>query len=151
MMPSIMPLIGRTQAEAEDLFATLQNRLYPDVIDEMVEGNCHAELRGHGVVAPVTDAVSGASVHFGMVGTPTLIANTMEEWFSTGAADGFIIQLPYLSGGVEDFARTVIPELQRRGLFRVEYEGATLRANLGMTPFAAWQDFSARSVRFPAT
>jgi FMN-dependent oxidoreductase (nitrilotriacetate monooxygenase family) len=150
MMPSIMPMIGRTQAEAEDLFATFQDRLHTEVIDEMVEGNCHAEPRGHGVDAPVTDAVSRAPVHFGMVGTPIQIADTMEEWFATGAADGFIIQLPYLSGGVEDLARTVIPELQRRGLFRVEYEGATLRENLGMTPFAAWQDFSARKVRYSA-
>jgi FMN-dependent oxidoreductase (nitrilotriacetate monooxygenase family) len=133
MMPSIMPMIGRTQAEAEDLFATLQDRLHTDVIDEMIEGSCYAE-----------------SVHFGIVGTPTLIADTMEEWFATGAADGFIIRLPYLSGGVEDFAHTVIPKLQRRGLFRIEYEGATLRENLGMTPVAAWKDFSARSVRDPA-
>jgi len=145
MMPSIMPVIGRTQAEAEDLFAALQDRLHPDVIDES-----YFELRGQGVAAPVADAVSVASVHCRMVGTPTLIADTMEEWFATGAADGFIVQLPYLSGGVENFAHTVIPELQRRGLFRVEYEGATLRANLGMTPFAAWQDFSARNVRYQA-
>jgi N-acetyl-S-(2-succino)cysteine monooxygenase len=142
MMPSIMPVIGRTQAEAEDLFATLRDR--------MVEGSCYPELCGHDVDAPVPDVVSRASVHFGMVGTATLIADTMEEWFATGAADGFIIQLPYLSGGVESFAHIVIPELQRRGLFRVEYEGATLRENLGMTPFAAWQDFSARNVRYPA-
>jgi N-acetyl-S-(2-succino)cysteine monooxygenase len=144
MMPSIMPVIGRTQAEAEDLFASLQDRLRTDVIDEMVEGNCYAELRGHSVDAPATDAVSRA----GMVGTPILIADTMEEWFATGAADGFIIKR--LSGGVENFAHTVIPELQRRGLFRVEYEGATLRENLGMTPFAAWQDFSTRSARYLA-
>lgn len=146
MMQSIMPVIGRTPAEAEDLFATLQDWLHAEVNDEMVEGNCYAELRGHGVDVPVTDAVSRASVHFGMVGTPTLIADTMEEWFATGAADGFIIQLPYLA----NFAHTVIPELQRRGLFRVEYEGATLREHLGMTPFGAWQDFSARKVRYPA-
>ena len=149
MMQSLMPVIGRTPAEAEDLFATLQDWLHAEVNDEMIEGNCYAELRRHGVDAPVTDAVSRASVHFGMVGTPALIADTMEEWFATGAADGFIIQLPYLSGAVENFAHTVIPELQRRGLFRVEYAGATLRENLGMTPFAAWQDFSARKVRYP--
>jgi N-acetyl-S-(2-succino)cysteine monooxygenase len=142
MMPTIMPMIGRTQAEAEDLFATPHDR--------MVEGSCYAELRDHGVDVPVPDAVLRASVHFGFVGTPTLIADTMEEWFATGAADGFIIRLPYRSGCVEDFAHTVIPELQRRGLFRIEYEGATLRENLGMTPFAAWQDFSARTIRYPA-
>jgi FMN-dependent oxidoreductase (nitrilotriacetate monooxygenase family) len=150
VMPSIMPVIGRTPAEAEDLFATLQDQLHAKVNDEMVEGNCYAELRGHSADAPVTDAVSRASVHFGIAGTPTLIADTMEEWFTTGAADGFIIRLQYRSGGVESFAHTIIPELQRRGLFRVEYEGATLRENLGMTPFATWQDFSARKVRYPA-
>jgi FMN-dependent oxidoreductase (nitrilotriacetate monooxygenase family) len=149
VMQSIMPVIGRTPAEAEDLFATLQDRLHAEDNDEMVEGNLNAELRRYGVDAPVTDAVSRASVHFGMVGTPTLIADTMEEWFATGATDGFIIQLPYLCGGVEEFAHTVISELQRRGLCRVEYEGFTLRENLGMTPFAPWQD-SARKVRYPA-
>jgi FMN-dependent oxidoreductase (nitrilotriacetate monooxygenase family) len=150
VMPSIMPVIGRTQAEAEDLFAALQDRLHAEVNDEMVEGNCGAEPRPHGVDAPITDAVSRASMHFGMVGTPTLIADTMEEWFATGAADGFMLQLPNLSGGVENFAHTVIPDLQRRGLFRVEYGGATLRENLGMKPFAAWQDFSTREVRYLA-
>ncbi len=89
------------------------------------------------------DAVPRGSGHFGIVGTPAAVADTMEEWFATGAADGFVIQLPYLSGAVEDFARSVIPELQRRGLFRIEYEASTLRGNLGMTPVAAWKDFSA--------
>jgi N-acetyl-S-(2-succino)cysteine monooxygenase len=116
MMPSIMPVIGRTQAEAEDLFATLHD-------------------------APEAHA------HFGIVGTAKLIADAMEEWFATGAADGFIIQLPYLSGAGEDFVYAVIPELQRRGLFRVEYDGATLRGNLGMTPVAPWQSVLARSER----
>jgi hypothetical protein len=56
----------------------------------------------------------------------------MEEWFSTGAADGFNVQPPYMPAGAEDFVELVIPELQRRGLFRTEYEGQTLRENLGL-------------------
>jgi N-acetyl-S-(2-succino)cysteine monooxygenase len=68
----------------------------------------------------------------------------MEEWFATGAADGFVIQLPNLSRGIEDFVHAIIPELQRRGLFRIEYEDVTLRGNLGMTPVAAWQGTAAR-------
>jgi alkanesulfonate monooxygenase SsuD/methylene tetrahydromethanopterin reductase-like flavin-dependent oxidoreductase (luciferase family) len=68
----------------------------------------------------------------GLIGTPTMIADTMEEWFSTGAADGFNVQPPYMPAGAADFVELVIPELQRRGLFRTEYEGRTLRENLGL-------------------
>ncbi len=68
----------------------------------------------------------------GLIGTPGTIADTMEEWFTTGAADGFNIQPPYMPAGAEDFVELVIPELQRRGLFRTEYEGRTLRENLGL-------------------
>jgi FMN-dependent oxidoreductase (nitrilotriacetate monooxygenase family) len=67
-----------------------------------------------------------------MVGTPARIADMMEEWLMTGASDGFNIMFPYLPGGLDDFADKVVPELQRRGLFRTEYEGRTLRENLGL-------------------
>jgi alkanesulfonate monooxygenase len=67
-----------------------------------------------------------------MVGTPKTIADEMEEWIETRASDGFTIMFPYLPGGLDDFVRGVIPELQRRGLFRREYEGKTLRENLGL-------------------
>jgi alkanesulfonate monooxygenase len=65
-------------------------------------------------------------------GTPVQIADLMEEWFAGGAADGFNILPPYLPGALNDFVDSVIPELQRRGLFRTEYEGRTLRENLGL-------------------
>jgi alkanesulfonate monooxygenase len=67
-----------------------------------------------------------------MIGTPKTIADEMEEWLETEGSDGFTIMFPYLPGGLEDFCNTVIPELQRRGLFRREYEGKTLRENLGL-------------------
>ena len=67
-----------------------------------------------------------------MIGTPKTIADEMEEWMETNASDGFTIMFPYLPGGLDDFVRGVIPELQRRGLFRREYEGKTLRENLGL-------------------
>jgi FMN-dependent oxidoreductase (nitrilotriacetate monooxygenase family) len=67
-----------------------------------------------------------------MVGTPATIADEMEEWLETEGSDGFTIMFPYLPGGLDDFVNLVIPELQRRGLFRREYEGATLRENLGL-------------------
>jgi FMN-dependent oxidoreductase (nitrilotriacetate monooxygenase family) len=66
------------------------------------------------------------------VGTPATIADQMEEWFFSEACDGFNVMFPYLPAGLDDFVDRVIPELQRRGLFRREYEGATLRENLGL-------------------
>ena len=67
-----------------------------------------------------------------MVGTPATIADEMEEWLATEGSDGFTVMFPYLPGGLDDFVDRVVPELQRRGLFRREYEGATLRENLGL-------------------
>jgi alkanesulfonate monooxygenase len=67
-----------------------------------------------------------------MVGTPQTIADEMEAWVDSGASDGFIIMFPYLPGGLDDFCDRVVPELQRRGRFRREYEGKTLRENLGL-------------------
>jgi alkanesulfonate monooxygenase len=67
-----------------------------------------------------------------MVGTPKTIADEMEEWLMTEGSDGFTIQFPYLPQGLDDFVDKLVPELQRRGLFRKEYEGATLRENLGL-------------------
>ncbi|TXI61823.1 MAG: LLM class flavin-dependent oxidoreductase [Limnohabitans sp.] len=70
--------------------------------------------------------------HWTVVGTPESIADQLEHWFKTGAADGFNILAPTLPHGLKDFAELVIPELQRRGLFRTEYTGRTLREHLGL-------------------
>jgi FMN-dependent oxidoreductase (nitrilotriacetate monooxygenase family) len=67
-----------------------------------------------------------------MVGTAATIADEMEEWLTSEASDGFTIMFPYLPGGLDDFCDKVVPEVQRRGLFRLEYEGKTLRENLGL-------------------
>ena len=67
-----------------------------------------------------------------MVGTPKTIADEMEEWLETEASDGFTVMFPYLPGGLDDFVNRVVPELQRRDLFRREYEGKTFRENLGL-------------------
>ena len=74
----------------------------------------------------------GGHTGLSMVGTPASIADTMEEWLLTEGSDGFTIQFPYLPAGLDDFVDKVVPELQRRGIFRREYEGATLRENLGL-------------------
>lgn len=70
--------------------------------------------------------------HWTLVGTPESIADQLEHWFTTGAADGFNILAPTLPHGLRDFAELVNPELQRRGLFRTEYTGRTLREHLGL-------------------
>lgn len=70
--------------------------------------------------------------HWTLVGTPKTIADQLEHWFTTGAADGFNVLSPTLPHGLKDFAEGVIPELQRRGLFRTEYTGHTLREHLGL-------------------
>ncbi len=67
-----------------------------------------------------------------MVGTPASIADEMAEWLYTKACDGFNVMFPWLPGGLDDFVDRAVPELQRRGLFRRDYEGATLRENLGL-------------------
>ena len=67
-----------------------------------------------------------------MVGTAAHIADQMQEWLETEGSDGFNVMFPWLPGGLDDFAEQVVPELQRRGIFRREYEGRTLRENLGL-------------------
>jgi alkanesulfonate monooxygenase len=67
-----------------------------------------------------------------MVGTAQTIADEMERWLDAEASDGFTIMMPYLPGGLEDFCNLVVPEMQRRGRFRRDYEGQTLREHLGL-------------------
>jgi alkanesulfonate monooxygenase len=78
------------------------------------------------------EVLAGARGHRTIWGTPEQIADQLEEWFVNDAADGFNIMPPYLPGGLDDFVEQVIPILQRRGRFRTEYEGRTLRENLGL-------------------
>jgi alkanesulfonate monooxygenase len=66
------------------------------------------------------------------VGTPATIADKMQEWLETEGCDGFNIMFPFLPQGLDDFVDRVVPELQNRGIFRREYEGRTLRENLGL-------------------
>ena len=73
-----------------------------------------------------------ARQRFHVTGTPEQIADIMQDWYENGAADGFNMLPPYLPGALDDFVELVVPELQRRGIFRREYEGTTLRENLGL-------------------
>ncbi|WP_433663542.1 LLM class flavin-dependent oxidoreductase [Nocardia sp. CA-128927] len=76
--------------------------------------------------------LAGARGHRVFAGTPEQVADTIEEWFRSGAADGFNVMPPYYPGGLEVFAETVVPILQERGLFRTEYSGTTLRDHFGL-------------------
>src|SRR5947209_11467786 len=76
--------------------------------------------------------IAGGYGGLAMVGTPRTIADQMEEWLYSDACDGFNIMFPWVPGGLDEFVDGVVPELQRRGLFRREYEGRTLRENLGL-------------------
>lgn len=75
--------------------------------------------------------------HCNMVGTPEQIADQMEHWFMNEGADGFNLMPPSLPGSIEDFIEHVVPVLQKRGLFRTEYETTTLRGHLGLQRPAA--------------
>ncbi|NKY88583.1 LLM class flavin-dependent oxidoreductase [Nocardia veterana] len=76
--------------------------------------------------------LAGARGHRVVAGTPEQVADTIEDWFRHGAADGFNVMPPYYPGGLEVFTDTVVPILRSRGLFRTEYTGTTLREHLGL-------------------
>jgi FMN-dependent oxidoreductase (nitrilotriacetate monooxygenase family) len=71
-------------------------------------------------------------VHNPIVGGPKEVADRLEQWFVERACDGFVVSATHVPGAYEDFVRFVVPELQRRGLFRKDYAGTTLRENLGI-------------------
>jgi FMN-dependent oxidoreductase (nitrilotriacetate monooxygenase family) len=77
-------------------------------------------------------SLAGARGHFTMAGTPDEVANLIEDWFTDGAADGFNIMPPVLPHMLDVFSAEVVPLLQRRGLFRTEYAGTTLREHYGL-------------------
>jgi len=90
-----------------------------------------AAARGKLTVRQLAQRVGGYG-GLSFVGTPKTIADQMEEWLMSRGSDGFNIMFPFLPAGLDDFVDRVVPELQRRGIFRKEYEGPTLRENLGL-------------------
>jgi hypothetical protein len=75
---------------------------------------------------------AGTRGHWVVAGTPEQVADRITEWFTNGAADGFNVMPPWLAGGFDVFAEQVLPILRRRGLFREEYNGTTLREHYGL-------------------
>jgi len=86
-------------------------------------------------------SLAGARGHFVFAGTPEQVADLIEDWFTSGAADGFNIMPPVLPAMLDTFSAEVVPLLQRRGLFRTAYEGTTLRDHYGLDwPPTAFKD-----------
>ncbi|MDR3396994.1 MAG: LLM class flavin-dependent oxidoreductase [Pandoraea sp.] len=163
IMPGLTPFVGRTRQEAQDKFDQLQELIDPisglaSLYDAL------GDLSGYPIDGPVPQIEAGGSIRSiaenllamarsenlsirqlyqrvaatytvrMVIGTASDIADQMEAWFQNEAADGFNICPATLPHGIDDMAELVVPELRRRGLFRTEYEGATLRANLGLAP-----------------
>lgn len=83
-------------------------------------------------VRQLAQMIGGSFGVLEMIGTPEMIADQMEEWLMSKACDGFNIMFPFLPTGMDDFVDQVVPELQRRNLYRTAYESNTLRGNLGI-------------------
>jgi alkanesulfonate monooxygenase len=96
---------------------------------DMLLGLAHREKMTLGDLAR---HIAGTRGHHQVVGTAVDVADRIEQWVVEGGADGFNILPAAMPGNFEDFARLVVPELQRRGLFRTDYEGSTLRQHLGL-------------------
>ncbi|WP_269533257.1 LLM class flavin-dependent oxidoreductase [Chitinimonas sp. BJYL2] len=156
--PGLSPIIGRTEEEAREKLQRLQDAV--DFSNGVQLGG--VDLSAYPLDGPVPDlpetengkgrlqqlldrarrdnltirqAVLQFSVFRGhnlVVGTASQVADVIEEWFNNEAADGFNLIPPQIPTGFEDFVRDVVPELQRRGLFRTEYTGTTLREHLGL-------------------
>src|ERR1700686_1661648 len=159
-MPAFCPVLGRTRAEAQAKFDELQELVDPLAgLGSLY--TTFGDLSGYPLDGPIRDGAIGkleirsisaqlrervrqekptirelylrsGITGSAKIGTPSDIADAMQEWFANGACDGFNITPAHLPGGCEDFVELVVPELQRRGLFRAEYEGKTLRVNLGL-------------------
>jgi FMN-dependent oxidoreductase (nitrilotriacetate monooxygenase family) len=161
ILPALRPIVGATASEARMKFDQLQELLDP-LVGLARLNQTFGDLSGYPLDGPVPlDELGPAELRsiseqllervrrqkptirqlyqevagmggFCLIGTPAEIADVMQDWFETAACDGFNITPTHLPGGCEDFVDMVIPELQRRGLFRKEYEGRTLREHLGL-------------------
>lgn len=111
--------------------------LPPDANHTMFLGTLALARRDRLTVRQLLRALGGGVGHRIIVGTPEVIADDIEAWFRAGAADGFNLMPDVLPEGLETFVDAVVPILQRRGLFRHDYAGATLRDHLGLARSAS--------------
>jgi len=162
ILPGVMPIVGASEAEAKEKLNRLQSWLTPTNALTLVTGRIGYDVSGYPLDGPVPppppseggrtfhrvlydmarrqnmtlrdlyNLTAAARGHWVICGTPTGIADTLEEWFVEGAADGYNILPAYFPGAFADFVDLVVPELQHRGLLRRDYEGQTLRDHLGL-------------------
>jgi len=162
ILPGVSPIVGKDKADARAKLAelgalmepvsslkVLSERLGHDLsgfpLDEpLPELPPSAGMQGHAValtalakrenmtLRELRDYTAAAMGHRLLYGSPEEIADGLEEWFVAGACDGFNIMPPWFPGAFEDFVDQVVPILQKRGLFRTEYTGTTLRDHLGL-------------------
>ena len=161
ILPALRPVVGTTRQEARAKYDQLQQLLDP-LVGLARLSQTFGDLSGYPLDGPVPlDKLGPAELRsisaqllarvrrqnptirelyhevagmggFCLIGTAADIADVMQEWFENDGCDGFNITPTHLPGGCEDFVAMVTPELQRRGLFREEYQGRTLRENLGL-------------------
>jgi FMN-dependent oxidoreductase (nitrilotriacetate monooxygenase family) len=162
ILPGVMPIIGETDEEAKEQLDRLQSWLTSSNALTLVSQRIGHDITGYPLDGPVPDfpktaggqgfsqtllemarrekmtlrdlynITAAARGHWVIYGTPKRIADILEDWFSAGMADGFVIMPAYFPGAFDQFVDRVVPELQRRGLFRTEYSGPTLRDHLGL-------------------
>lgn len=158
ILPGIVPIVGATAAAAQatddllnqlstpqaglstlsyhldiDLSPFPQDEILPDMEVPGVQGHYKevAELtRKQGLSLSQLGHRYGVGTLRDFIGDAATVVDRMEQWFRADACDGFMIQAPYVPGSLEDFVGLAVPELQRRGLFRTDYEGETLRDHL---------------------
>src|SRR6202521_2541692 len=161
ILPGCLVVVGDTDEEARQKRALLDSLVHPDSgmaslsialrtdasrfdldgrLPDIPESNASksgrerviARARRDNLTVRQLAQIAGSYGGLAMGGAPRTIADQMEEWLYGGASDGFNIMFPWVPGGLDEFVDRVVPELQRRGLFRREYEGKTLRENLGL-------------------
>ena len=162
VLPGVMPVVGRTEREALDKLATLQSFINADNALQLLSDRLGTDMARFDLDGPVPaldlpdtshafarallgkarrdgmrlrdvyNLTAAARGHWVLCGSAGQVADTLQHWFETGAADGFNIMPPWFHQGFEDFVELVVPILQSRGLFRTAYEGATLRDLFGL-------------------
>jgi len=174
ILPGVMPVVGATRAEAAAKYEELQELIQPEIGVKQLSSYFGIDLSQYPIDGPVPEPapsnaeqgrikliyelaqrenlsirtlyqrIIGQRAHRVLIGTAGDIADAFEEWFTGGACDGFNVLPPTFPRDLRDFCDGVVPELQRRGLFRRDYEGKTLRENLGL-PYPVNRHTLARS------
>jgi alkanesulfonate monooxygenase SsuD/methylene tetrahydromethanopterin reductase-like flavin-dependent oxidoreductase (luciferase family) len=162
IMPGVAPVVAASEVEARARYDELQELIPDDVGVALLSSYLSTDLSAYPVDGPLPELpategmqsrqalvveqarrdnlsirdlarhFAGARGHWRVVGTPAQVADELQARFEGGAADGFNVMPSYFPGELDAFATLVVPELQRRGLFRRDYEGRTLREHLGL-------------------